>query len=117
MTLPLMETTIGVSNRQSDGVRVAVRWQLFFEHSDVAASISVPCGECISTLSGGVVVTGAICDSMTRVERVVSARTDDTVIVIRRFGPEVSQSSWEATSVIIIHCVVDCACIDYPNGE
>jgi len=117
MNLPLIVLTIGMSNRRSDGVHIAFRWQLFFEHSDVSASSSVPCGESISTLSSGVVVTGAICDSMTRVGSVVVDISGIRNKVRRLDRPEVPQSSWEATSVIIIHCVVDFACVGYFNGE
>ena len=117
MTLPLILLTIGLSNRRSDGVRISVRWQLFFELPDFSTSVAVPCGECISTLSSGVVVTGAIWDSVTSVGSVVV-----NIIGIRNKArrpdrPEVPQNSWEATSVIIIHCAVDFAGIDYFNGE
>ena len=69
---PLIVLTIGMNNRRSDGVHIAVRGQLFFELPDSSPSIAVPCLECTSTLSSGVVVTGAIYDSMTRVGSVVS---------------------------------------------
>ena len=117
MTLPLIVLTIGLKNRRSDGVHIAVRRLLFFELPDFSTSIAVPCLECISTFSSGVVVPGAICDSKTRVGsdigRIIGIR--DKVRGLAR--PEVPQSSWKATSVIIIHCAVGCVCINYFNRE
>ena len=117
MTLPLIVLTIGLSNRRSDGDHIAVRGQLFFELPDFSTSIAVPCLECISTLSSGVVVPGAICDSMTGAGSAVFSASSVRGKISGLARPEVPQSSWKATSVIIIHCVVDCAYINYLNGQ
>ena len=63
MTLPLSK----LINSRSEGIHIAVRRQLFFESSDVAASSAVICGECISTLSSGAAVTGAVVGTVTNV--------------------------------------------------
>ena len=60
---------------------------------------------------------GAICNGMTRVGSDVFSASSvrDKIRWLDR--PEVPQSSWKATSVIIIHCVVDCVYINYFNRE